>query len=233
MIGTDGLALCERLSARIQPGFCRRYRENNQVCRGCVQAADMDRLAKDAPPLRMIEPLPGGAEKGKPRKGQEMSKKPIRECAGCGEVKQIQGRNKCGSCYHKELRAEREGAVDVVEVVDEPEQIPVEIHEEIHVEKIPEAWDRLKNAPAYDPEFAARLDDTLAEVRGMLLKKNAAYGNSALQPVRCFSKADPVEQILVRIDDKISRLMRGATAGEDTEMDLLGYLIILRMARAA
>lgn len=39
----------------------------------------------------------------------------------------------------------------------------------------------------------------------MLLAKNAAYGNSALEPVRIFSKADPTEQIRVRIDDKLSR----------------------------
>jgi hypothetical protein len=43
----------------------------------------------------------------------------------------------------------------------------------------------------------------------MLLEKNAKYGNSALEPIRCFSRADPVEQIRVRLDDKLSRLMRG------------------------
>jgi len=47
------------------------------------------------------------------------------------------------------------------------------------------------------------------EVERLLLAKNAAYGNSALQPVRIFSKADAVEQLRVRIDDKLSRLARG------------------------
>lgn len=66
----------------------------------------------------------------------------------------------------------------------------------------------------------------------MLLEKNAKYGNSALEPVRVFSKADPVEQIRVRLDDKLSRLMRGAgTEDEDVEIDLMGYLILLRVAR--
>ena len=73
--------------------------------------------------------------------------------------------------------------------------------------------------------------DECADLEKMLLDKNAAYGNSALDPVRIFSKADPVEQIRVRIDDKLSRLARGQAAGEDVELDLLGYLVLLRVAR--
>lgn len=68
-------------------------------------------------------------------------------------------------------------------------------------------------------------------LRRLLLEKNEAYGNSALDPVRVFSKADPVEQIRVRLDDKLSRLARGHSAGEDVEQDLLGYLVLLRVAR--
>lgn len=68
-------------------------------------------------------------------------------------------------------------------------------------------------------------------IKAMLLAKNAAYGNSALDPVRILSKADPVEQIRVRIDDKLSRLARGENAGEDVEMDLTGYFILLLVAR--
>ena len=68
------------------------------------------------------------------------------------------------------------------------------------------------------------------EVERILLAKNAAYGNSALQPVRIFSKADPIEQLRVRIDDKLSRLARGQAAGEDVTLDLIGYLMLLRVA---
>lgn len=65
----------------------------------------------------------------------------------------------------------------------------------------------------------------------MLLEKNKAYGNSALNPVRIFSQASTEEQIRVRLDDKLSRLARGKAAGEDVEQDLLGYLILLRVHR--
>lgn len=86
----------------------------------------------------------------------------------------------------------------------------------------------------YDAEvFAERVDSVLLDIRGMLIAKNRAYGDSALNPIRCFSKASSVEQIQVRLDDKISRLMRGDSAGEDVELDLLGYLVLLRIARTA
>lgn len=79
--------------------------------------------------------------------------------------------------------------------------------------------------------FEADVRAVLAEVGDMLIEKNRAYGNSALDPVRVFSRASVVEQLLVRIDDKLSRLARGSAAGEDVEKDLLGYLVILRVAR--
>ena len=71
------------------------------------------------------------------------------------------------------------------------------------------------------------------EVKRVLLEKNAAYGNSALDPLRIFSRADPVEQLNVRIDDKLSRVARGREfVGDDTELDLIGYLVLRRVARA-
>jgi len=70
----------------------------------------------------------------------------------------------------------------------------------------------------------------LDETRDLLIQKNDAYGDSALNPLRIFSKADSAEQIRVRIDDKLSRIRRGHAAGEDAERDLVGYLILLVVA---
>lgn len=78
---------------------------------------------------------------------------------------------------------------------------------------------------------AAVIAEECRAVAEMLIKKNKAYGNSALDPVRIFSKASPEEQLRVRIDDKLSRLARGQAAGEDVELDLIGYLILLRVQR--
>ena len=71
------------------------------------------------------------------------------------------------------------------------------------------------------------------DVKQLLLEKNAKYGDSALEPVRTFSKASAVEQILVRIDDKLSRIQRGAgIVGDDEDViqDLIGYLVLLTIA---
>lgn len=71
------------------------------------------------------------------------------------------------------------------------------------------------------------------QIKELLLEKNKKYGDSALDPARVFSKASPVEQILVRIDDKLNRIKQGAgllANDEDVIMDLIGYLILLKIA---
>lgn len=66
----------------------------------------------------------------------------------------------------------------------------------------------------------------------MLLEKNRKYGDSALSPVRIFSKSDNLEQIRVRLDDKLSRL-RNQQGDEDEDVitDLIGYLILYKVAQ--
>ena len=70
------------------------------------------------------------------------------------------------------------------------------------------------------------------ELKELLLEKNKRYGDSALSPLRIFSKADTVEQLKCRLDDKLSRLANQQT-GEDEDVltDLLGYLILLKIAQ--
>lgn len=68
-------------------------------------------------------------------------------------------------------------------------------------------------------------------IKEVLLEKNRKYGNSAINPKRIFSRADTIEQINVRIDDKLSRIASGQTDDtEDAELDLIGYLILKRVA---
>jgi hypothetical protein len=69
------------------------------------------------------------------------------------------------------------------------------------------------------------------QIKTLLLLKNKAYGDSALDPVRIFSKNDSLDGLLVRIDDKLSRIKNtGVTsATEDTLMDLIGYLVLLKI----
>lgn len=71
-------------------------------------------------------------------------------------------------------------------------------------------------------------------VAELLISKNESYGNSAVEPIRIFSSSDPIEQINVRIDDKLSRIKNQKLKGvddEDPELDLIGYLILKRVAK--
>lgn len=68
-------------------------------------------------------------------------------------------------------------------------------------------------------------------IKDMLIKKNESYGDSAIDPIRLFSKAENTEQIKIRIDDKLSRISRGSEFYGDNDIDdLIGYLILLKVA---
>lgn len=97
-------------------------------------------------------------------------------------------------------------------------------------------------APRLTEERVDRMEKALAEsspladmcdrIKEMLLEKNRKYGDSALHPVRVFSKADPLEQLKVRMDDKLSRLRnQQPDEDEDVVLDLVGYLILYLVAR--
>ena len=59
-----------------------------------------------------------------------------------------------------------------------------------------------------------------------------AYGDSALNPANIFARGNAIENLCCRIDDKLMRIkMRGITdETEDTVQDLIGYLILLKVA---
>jgi len=70
------------------------------------------------------------------------------------------------------------------------------------------------------------------QISDLLIAKNKSYGDSALNPARIFSKSDAIEQLLVRIDDKLSRIKNGEDWPGDNDIDdLLGYLILLKIAK--
>src|SRR6187399_3175056 len=57
---------------------------------------------------------------------------------------------------------------------------------------------------------------TCIDLAVFLSQKNISYGNSAIEPIRIFSSADNLEQIKVRIDDKLNRIMHdGGYQGDD------------------
>jgi hypothetical protein len=76
------------------------------------------------------------------------------------------------------------------------------------------------------------IDRISKQVSELLISKNKSYGDSALSPIRIFSKSDTVEQLLVRIDDKLSRIQNGHEWPGDNDIDdLIGYLVLLKIAK--
>ena len=60
-----------------------------------------------------------------------------------------------------------------------------------------------------------------------LIAKNKNYGNSALKPIKVFSKVEPTNSICVRMDDKISRIVNSTELRKNDIVDLTGYLVLL------
>jgi hypothetical protein len=83
--------------------------------------------------------------------------------------------------------------------------------------------------------FAHDVSAYLLEIRELLIEKNLKYGNSALEPLGVFSKLDPREGLLIRIDDKLKRIKNGSLEKDDEDVinDLIGYLVLLKIQNNA
>jgi hypothetical protein len=79
--------------------------------------------------------------------------------------------------------------------------------------------------------FHEKVYKVLSEITDLLVSKNLKYGNSALEPIGIFSKLDPREGLLIRIDDKLKRIKNGSLEKDDEDVinDLIGYLVLLKI----
>ena len=85
-----------------------------------------------------------------------------------------------------------------------------------------------------DAPSGKKIFDACHEVAQMLIEKNVSYGDSALNPIRLFSGADSQEQLKVRIDDKLNRIKNAqGFAGDNDIDDLIGYLVLLKIAKSS
>jgi len=82
-------------------------------------------------------------------------------------------------------------------------------------------------------KITTKIATTCEDIKTLLLEKNAKYGNSAVEPINIFSQQDNAAAICARIDDKLSRIANSGLndATEDTLDDLIGYMILLKIAR--
>ena len=66
-------------------------------------------------------------------------------------------------------------------------------------------------------------------IRDLLLYKNEKYGDSALKPKQIFYKGDAVNSILIRLDDKLGRIIANTddTPRVNDVADIIGYCTLL------
>ena len=72
-------------------------------------------------------------------------------------------------------------------------------------------------------------------MRDLLLYKNEKYGDSALHPKRIFHKGNAVSSILIRLDDKLSRVMENndQLPRINDVADIIGYCTLLLVGMGA
>ena len=74
-----------------------------------------------------------------------------------------------------------------------------------------------------------KIHEIMEAMKDLLLYKNRLYGNSALNPKQIFYKGDAVNSILIRLDDKLGRIM--ANTDEKPRIndvaDIIGYCTLL------
>jgi hypothetical protein len=66
-------------------------------------------------------------------------------------------------------------------------------------------------------------------MKDLLLYKNKKYGDSAINPKKIFYKGDSTNSILIRLDDKIGRVMSNPDEKPRTNdvADIIGYCTLL------
>ena len=76
---------------------------------------------------------------------------------------------------------------------------------------------------------------TEERMRDLLLYKNQKYGDSALNPKQIFYKGDAVNSILIRLDDKLGRIMANteSTPRINDVADIIGYCTLLLISVGA
>lgn len=84
----------------------------------------------------------------------------------------------------------------------------------------------------YDETIHNKFHSIYASHEAMLLEKNKRYGDSALKPAKVFaSHLDDIDSILIRLDDKISRIRNSDEIRKNDVSDLMGYCVLLCKAK--
>ena len=78
-------------------------------------------------------------------------------------------------------------------------------------------------------ESQKKIIETMDAMKDLLLYKNEKYGDSALKPKKIFFKGDSTNSILIRLDDKLGRVISNPDEKPriNDVCDIIGYCTLL------
>lgn len=79
------------------------------------------------------------------------------------------------------------------------------------------------------PPTQRKIHEIIGAMKDLLLYKNQKYGDSAINPKKIFYKGDSTNSILIRLDDKIGRVMSNTDEKPRVNdvCDIIGYCTLL------
>ena len=81
-------------------------------------------------------------------------------------------------------------------------------------------------------ETEIKIEAVCENLKKLLFEKNKKYGDSALNPINIFAKTNTgLDKLLVRLDDKISRINNSEELRKNDVWDMLGYLVLLIISK--
>ena len=95
--------------------------------------------------------------------------------------------------------------------------------------KLSDAYMRAHLKEVLYTDTQQKLIDVLDGMKSLLLYKNKKYGDSAINPKKIFYKGDSTNSILIRLDDKIGRVMSNPDDKPRVNdvADIIGYCTLL------
>lgn len=78
---------------------------------------------------------------------------------------------------------------------------------------------------------ASQIEIVCNNISKFLKSKNEKYGDSAISPVQIFAKGDPSNLILIRMDDKLNRIINSNEIRKNDMIDLIGYGILFLISK--
>lgn len=90
--------------------------------------------------------------------------------------------------------------------------------------------DLMSKSPWGDlPPTQQKIHEIMGAMKDLLLYKNQKYGDSAINPKKIFYKGDSTNSILIRLDDKLGRVMSNTEEKPRVNdvCDIIGYCTLL------